>query len=125
MLDYKYYEGFEGEGRVRVWYDDNGNENGFVIWEGLFNTILEACYYSEYVQNGLLECFANQDGFFDDKWEMNFPDIVLEELKGFDTKLLNTKDEDIIEKSKIIVNELISFITSADVINKKIFIEYN
>ena len=40
MLDTRYYEGYEGEGEVKVWSEENGNEDGIVIWIGFFNTIL-------------------------------------------------------------------------------------
>lgn len=32
MLDKRYCEGYEGEGEVKVWVDDNGVESGMVIW---------------------------------------------------------------------------------------------
>ena len=44
MLDTRYYEGYEGEGEVKVWSEENGNEDGIVIWIGFFNTILEGCF---------------------------------------------------------------------------------
>lgn len=34
MLDTRYYEGYEGEGEVKVWSEENGNEDGIVIWIG-------------------------------------------------------------------------------------------
>ena len=40
MLDTRYYEGYEGEGEVKVWSEENGNEDGIVIWIGFFNTCL-------------------------------------------------------------------------------------
>ena len=83
MLDTRYYEGYEGEGEVKVWSEENGNEDGIVIWIGFFNTILEGCFSSEFQKNGIIECYFNQDGFYDEKWEMKYPHIVLEELKRF------------------------------------------
>ena len=78
MLDTRYYEGYEGEGEVKVWSEENGNEDGIVIWIGFFNTILEGCFISEFQKNGIIECYFNQDGFYDEKWEMKYPHIVLE-----------------------------------------------
>ena len=46
MIDIKFYEGYEGEGAVKVWSEENGNENGLVIWIGFFNTILDGCFKS-------------------------------------------------------------------------------
>ena len=53
MLDTRYYEGYEGEGEVKVWSEENGNEDGIVIWIGFFNTILEGCFSSEFQKNGI------------------------------------------------------------------------
>lgn len=57
MLDTRYYEGYEGEGEVKVWSEENGNEDGIVIWIGFFNTILEGCFSSEFQKNGIIECY--------------------------------------------------------------------
>ncbi|MBD5134343.1 MAG: hypothetical protein HDT39_00060 [Lachnospiraceae bacterium] len=93
MLDKSYYEGYEGEGEVKIWSD----ENGMVVW----------------------------DGFYDDKWEMRYPHIVLEELKKFNEKLLDTKDEEIIKKSKEVIEQLVFLINAAVKNERKIYVEYN
>ena len=41
--------------------EENGNEDGIVIWIGFFNTILEGCFSSEFQKNGIIECYFNQD----------------------------------------------------------------
>lgn len=125
MLDTYYYEGYEGEAEVKVWSEDNGNENGIVIWIGFFNTIMEGCFSSDFSPNGILECYVNQDGFYDDKWEMKYPYVVLEELNRFDERVLSTRDEDIIKKSKEIITQLVSLINRAASNGSEIFIEYN
>ena len=33
MWDRKYYEGYEGEGEVKIWLEENGNETGIVVWD--------------------------------------------------------------------------------------------
>ena len=125
MLDTRYYEGYEGEGEVKVWSEENGNEDGIVIWIGFFNTILEGCFSSEFQKNGIIECYFNQDGFYDEKWEMKYPHIVLEELKRFNEKLLDTRNEEIIKKSKEVVEQLVSFINMAVRNEKNIYVEYD
>lgn len=125
MLDKRYYEGYEGEGKVKVWSDENGNENGIVIWIGFFNTILEGCFRSEFQKNGIIECYFHQNGFYDDKWEMKYPHIVLEELKRFNEKLLDTREEEIIKKSKEVIEQLVSFINIAVRNEKIIYVEYD
>lgn len=124
MLDKRYYEGYEGEGEVKVWIDDNGVESGMVIWKGFFEAILEGCFRTEFQKNGISECYYNQDGFYDDKWEMQSPPIVLQEINRFDENLLKTENEEIIKKSKEVITLLISLINIAVEKNQKIYVEY-
>ena len=125
MLDKTYYEGYEGEGEVKIWSDENGSEKGMIVWMGFFDAILEGCFSSEFSPNGIIQCYFNQDGFYDDKWVMRYPYIVLEELKNFNENLLDTRNEEIIKKSKEIIEQLISFINVAINNERKIYIEYN
>ena len=124
MLDKKYYKGYEGEERVKIWREENGKEIGFVIWSGFFNTILEGCFRSDFQKNGMIECYYNQDGFYDEKWEMNYPNIVLDELKTFDENVLNTKNQGVTKTAKEIIGQLISFIDTAVSKKEKIYVEY-
>lgn len=125
MLDKRYYEGYEGEGEIKIWSNENGSENGMIVWIGFFNTILEGCFCPDFSPDGIIECYFNQDGFFDDKWEMRYPHIVLEELKKFNEKLLDTKDEEIIKKSKEVIEQLTFFINVAVKNKRNIYVEYN
>lgn len=124
MLDKRYCEGYEGEGEVKVWVDDNGVESGMVIWRGFFEAILEGCFRTEFQKNGISECYYNQDGFYDDKWEMQSPPIVLQEINHFDENLLKTENEEIIKKSKEVITLLISLINIAVEKKQKIYVEY-
>ena len=123
MLDKKYYEGYEGEGAVKIWSEENGNEKGIVIWMGFFNTILDGCFNSEYKKNGIIESYYNQNGFYDDKWEIKYPHIVLEELNEFSEKNIDTKDEEIIKQSKEIIEQLITNISTAAKNKDSVYVE--
>ncbi len=125
MLDKRYYEGYEGEGEVKVWSEGNGNQDGIVIWIGFFDTILEGCFSQEFQKNGIIECYFNQDGFYDNRWEMKYPHIVLEELKRFNEKLLYKIDEEIIKESKEVIEQLIFFINIAVKNERIIYVEYD
>lgn len=124
MLNNKYYEGYKGEEKVKIWNEENLKEIGFVIWAGFFNTILEGCFHSDFQKNGIIECYYNQDGFFDEIWEMKQPEIVLKELSGFNETSLDTQNEEIIVIAKEIIGELVSLISEAVSKKEKIFIEY-
>ena len=125
MLDKRYYEGYEGEGEVKVWSEENGNQDGIVIWIGFFDTILEGCFNQEFQKNGIIECYFNQDGFYDNRWEMKYPHIVLEELKSFNEKLLYKIDEEIIKESNEVIKQLIFFINIAVKNERIIYVEYD
>jgi len=56
---------------------------------------------------------------------MKYPHIVLEELKRFNEKLLDTRNEEIIKKSKEVVEQLVSFINMAVRNEKNIYVEYD
>ena len=125
MLNNKYYDGYEGEERIKIWFeDDNSEEIGFIIWNGLFNTILEGCFYSDFQKNGIIECYYNQNGFYDEIWEMIHPEIVLEELRRFNDNSLDTQNKEIIVIVKEVIGQLISLINAAVSKKEKIYIEY-
>ena len=56
---------------------------------------------------------------------MKYPHIVLEELKRFNEKLLDKIDEEIIKKSKEVLEQLIFFINIAIKNERIIYVEYN
>lgn len=124
MWDRKYYEGYEGEGEVKIWLEENGNETGIVVWDGFFNTILEGCFSSKFHKDGIVKCYYNQDGFYDGKWEMKYPHTVLEELKQFNEKLLDIRNESVIKTSQEVIECLVSLINRAIISKNKIYIEY-
>ena len=87
--------------------------------------LLYVKYFLLYTILIIIECYFNQDGFYDEKWEMKYPHIVLEELKRFNEKLLDTRNEEIIKKSKEVVEQLVSFINMAVRNEKNIYVEYD
>ena len=124
MIDKRYYEGYEGEFATKIWTVHNGVEYGLVVWRGFFEAILEGCFTTGFMQNGIVECYYNQDGFCDDKWEMRYPMVVLRELAEFDEKRLSSFDEEIVRKAKELVGHLIAVINSANKYKQTIYIEY-
>lgn len=95
-----------------------------LVWNGFFDTILEGCFKPEFQKGGIIECYYNHDGFYDGKWEMKYPHIVLDELKTFDENVLDTRSQGIIKIAKDIIGQLIYFIDTAISKNAKVYIEY-
>lgn len=125
MLNKSFYIGYEGEGSVKIWSDENGKEIGMIIWIGFFETILQGCFNLRFQKGGLIECYYSHNGFYDYKWEMCHPHIVLEELMNFNEKLLETMNKEMIKKSKDIIKQLISFINVSIHNKRTVFIEYD
>ena len=123
MINQKYYEEFKGEDAVKIWTNEDEIECGILVWRGFFDAVLEGCFRKVFSRNGIVECYYNQNGFFDEKWEMQYPAIVLRELAGFDEKQLNHLDKEIVRGSKEVVGHLVSLINIAASHNQKIYIE--
>ena len=59
MLNKIYYTGYEGQGSVKIWSDEDGKEMGFLIWIGFFETILQGCFKLSFQKEGLIECYSH------------------------------------------------------------------
>lgn len=125
MLNKIYYTGYEGQGSVKIWSDEDGKEMGFLIWIGFFETILQGCFKLSFQKEGLIECYYNHNGFYDYKWKMFHPHIVLDELMNFNENLLETTDKEIIKTSKELIEQLISFINISIRNERNIYVEYD
>ncbi len=124
MINKKYYEGYEGEGAVKVWVEEDGKEKGMVIWIGFFDTILDGCFNPEYKKDGIIECYNNLSGFYVDKWKIKYPQVVLEELNEFNEDKVDTNDEEIIKICREINNQLINCISVAAKNGNSVYVEY-
>lgn len=124
MINKKYYDEFEGEDAVKIWKYEHGIECGILVWRGFFEAVLEGCFRKDFQRNGIVECYYNQNGFFDDRWELEHPLVVLHELACFDENQLDHLDKAIVHGSKEVIRYLVSFINTAASRNQRIYIEY-
>ena len=124
MVNTKYYEEFQGEDAVKIWMNEGGKESGILVWRGFFEAILEGCFKKDFQKGGLVECYYFQNGFFDDTWCMKYPEVVLQELRGFDETQLKHLDKEIVLQSKEIVQCLLFFVHAAVNLKQRINIEY-
>jgi len=110
MLDKRYFVGLEGEEQVKIWSVEGEEDCGMILWRGYFDTILEGCFHTDFSSHGLLKCYYNQNGFYDDRWEVEYPDIVLQELRKFDKDNIKTTSNELIKACNEIIMELIVLI---------------
>ncbi len=85
MVDKRYYEGYEPEKGFVVYWDE---ENQMEIWEGYLNLLFSACYHGLSSTQGLLECYRNWNGFYEEEgWKIPDLDVAIKELECFDEKM--------------------------------------
>ena len=123
MWDKQFYMGYEGEDAVSIWTED-GAKIGLIIWRGFFETILECCFKKDFSKNGIVECYYHQNGFYDEKWEMQDPTVVLSELAEFDDTVFGAQNKEMIQESKTVAKHLASFIKTAMENNQTVYVEY-
>ena len=124
MLDERYYKGFWGENEVRLWVEKDGEEYGLSIWCGFFDTIMEGCFRPYPSPNGMVWCWQYCEGFYNNKWEVPDPTILLQELNLFDPQKLEETRHNLIKESEEVRTLMISFISEATKNGQKIYMEY-
>ena len=123
-MNKKFYEGYEGEDAVRIWTGENSAESGIIVWRGIFEVVLDGCYQKDFSKGGFIECYCNQNGFYDNQWEMRLPMIVMHELAAFNEKNCDTRSEDLIREAGEFIRFLVAFINEAMNNDQKIYVEY-
>ncbi|WP_312071751.1 hypothetical protein [Anaerotignum propionicum] len=84
MIDESFYDGYEGVNEVVVYYNQDSDKIGFKIWNGYFVNLLSGCYNIEIHTDGLLICYQNQDGFYEEQgWRIKNIDVVISELENY------------------------------------------
>ena len=128
MIDDKYFEGFEGEREVYIYYVDKKTQEktGLLIWEGYFEFLLSACYFKNFEPGGLLECYFYVNGFYDDSpWKIKNILLVIKELNKFDVNNVESNDGDTINVLIKLRKEILSFLKKANKEKEDVYIEYN
>ena len=124
MIDKNFYKGFEGEDQVKIWTIHNNEEIGFLLWAGYFELLLDGCTKAKYEKEGLIECYFQRNGFYDDKWEAKDLSIIVEELKQYDENQLRCRDPKLKKDVKTIADTLLYFIDNVVCHQTKLYIEY-
>lgn len=127
MISEKYYDGFENEVEVVIYYyDSNNNKLGIKIWEGYFENLLSGCFNGNANTGGLMESYITHEGFYDEKpWEIKNIQTAIYELERFDEGNVETENINIINIVKQIRGDLISLMKEALKNNISIYIEYD
>lgn len=126
MIDESFYDGYEGENEVVVYYNQDSEKIGFKIWNGYFDNLLSGCYDAEIHTDGLLICYQNQDGFYDEQeWRIKNLDVVISELKKFSNNQVESQSSEILSTLPIIKDKLVTLLENAKKSEKSVYIDYD
>ena len=120
MVDKRYYEGYEPEDGFVVYWDE---ENQMEIWEGYLNLLFAACYHGLSSTQGLLECYRNWNGFYEEEsWKIPDLDVAIKELECFDEKRGEPVSPSLAEDIRRLQKDLLVFLEKARQMKKNVFI---
>ena len=120
MIDKRYYEGYEPEDGFVVYWDE---ENQMEIWEGYLDFLFSACYHGLSSTQGLLECYRNWNGFYEEEgWKIPDLDVAIKELECFDEKMGEPVSPDFAEDIRRVQKDLLAFLEKARQMKKNVFI---
>lgn len=126
MINSEFYDGFEEEGQILIYDIVSGQKNGILMWQGYFELLLDACWYPHFRPDGLISCYHYCNGFYDVPiWYMKDLKITIEELQGFHSENMKTDSLDLRETVKKLRDALISFLETASLYKRNVYIEYN
>lgn len=126
MIDESFYDGYEGENEVVVYYNQDSEKIGFKIWNGYFDNLLSGCYNAEIHSDGLLICYQNQDGFYDEQgWSIKNIDVVISELENYSDDQVESESPVMLSMLSIIKDKLITLLQDAKKSEEIVYIDYD
>ena len=126
MIETKYIQGFEEEGEVFGYSANKADNRGLRIWEGYFENLLSGCYSEHFQPGGLMECYCNQNGFYEESpWKIKNLKVAINDLEGFKADNVETTIPEMKKTVLALKDELVSFIKEALENKREVLIEYN
>jgi hypothetical protein len=115
MINNKYYDGFAGETEMLIYSkEENEETDGFRIWIGYFEYMLEAIILEKVKTGGILESYINQDGWYDEsQWKVQDLQQAIFELEKFSIEKVESRENSIIEILPKLQSDLLKFLKKA------------
>lgn len=124
MVNNKYYNGFEGEPEVLIYFNGKDKE-GFRIWIGYFEYLLGASISEEVKTGGILESYINQDGWYDEsEWRIEDLQQAIFELEQFNIEKIESKEDSVIEILSNLQKDLLKLLKNALINSSLLFMDY-
>lgn len=127
MINEKYYKGFEGEIEIVLYYfGEDGEKNGWKLWEGYFENLLAGCFGNEIKNTGLLDSYVTHEGFYDEKpWKIKDIFTAICEIGQFEKENVVTESSNMLLTLEEIKNDLLQFLEAAINNNNEVFVDYD
>lgn len=127
MINENYYKGFEGEKDLDIYYyQEDGEKTGLKIWDGYFELLLSACWLGQVSKGGLLECYADREGFYEEKpWRISNIDVVIKELLQYSPEFEKDISLSMKETLSVLQKDLLMLLDFAVLHNKDIYIDFD
>jgi hypothetical protein len=129
MINEKYYQGFEYEVEVVIYYlSFTGEKVGWKIWVGYFETLLSGCFFVGISDSGILGSWTSHEGFFDEKpWKVKNNSTVIFELKqfAFEKTEIESESNHMYQVTLKLYEDLLKFFEDAEKNQYEVFIEYD
>ena len=125
MIDKSYNQGFGYEKEVVVYYTAPSGKEGYEMWEGYFENLLQGCYNDKIAQGGILYGYMMQEEWCDESpWKIGNVRLALEELELFSEDSIPEMDI-MHRKLRDIQQKLLSLLKHASEHGYDVYIEYN
>ena len=128
MINTKYFDGFETEPYIIIYYFNYNVKYSIQIWQGYFEILLEGCYKKIFKDDGLLLSYITTTGFYEQEiFKIKNLKTVINELNDFNENNIEHSYElnNLIKQVIELKNDLIYFFNVAINLGKEVFIEYN
>ena len=125
MIDNTYNQGFGAEKEVVVYSVTPKGKEGYEMWDGYFENLLDGCYHDKIVKGGILYGYMTLTEWQDESpWKIENVPLALDELKLFsEGKIPEMKS--MFQKLRDIQQKLLSLLKYASEHGYDVFIEYN
>ncbi len=125
FLDDSFYKGFEGEASICLFTEDRNCS--LKIWNGYFETLLDAMLDQNIAHRGMLENYCLQTGWYDeDPWELVDLKLAVTQFQQMDFKpMQQERRSELLSELPQVAEKIIAFLEEAMLKNQKVYMSYD
>lgn len=125
MIDNSYNQGFGAEKEVIIYCITPSGRDGYEIWDGYFENLLDGCYHDQIAKGGILYGYMTQGDWFDESpWKIVDVPLAINEMKLFSEDHI-PQMHIMFKELRVIQQKLLSLLQYASEHGYDVYIEYN